>query len=50
VPPSFRTAEFSSTGFGYETREVDAFGSAVRDTFLGVKSMIILEPPEMQRE
>jgi DivIVA domain-containing protein len=27
---------FSSTGLGYERREVDAFRSAVRDTFLGV--------------
>jgi DivIVA domain-containing protein len=43
---------FSSTGwgFGYERREVDAFRSAVRDTFLGVKPMIILGPPEMERE
>ena len=41
---------FSSTRKGYETREVDAFRSAVRDTFLGVKPMIILGPPEMQRE
>ena len=33
---------FSSTGlkFGYDKREVDAFRSAVRDTFLGVS-----EPP-----
>ena len=41
---------FSSTYEGYETQEVDAFRSAVRDTFLGVKPMIILGPPEMQRE
>ena len=41
---------FSSTGLGYETQEVDALRSAVRDTFLGVKPMIILGPPEMQRE
>jgi DivIVA domain-containing protein len=27
---------FSSTGLGYKRREVDAFRSAVRDTFLGV--------------
>jgi hypothetical protein len=27
---------FSFTGLGYERREVDAFRSAVRDTFLGV--------------
>jgi DivIVA domain-containing protein len=31
---------FSFTGLGYERREVDAFRSAVRDTFLGVS-----EPP-----
>jgi hypothetical protein len=41
---------FSSTGLGYEMHEVDALRSAVRDTFLGVKPMIILGPPEMQRE
>jgi DivIVA domain-containing protein len=41
---------FSSTYEGYETREVDAFRSAVRDTFLGIKPMIILGSPEMQRE
>jgi hypothetical protein len=29
---------------------VDASRSAVRDTFLGVKPMNILGPPEMQRE
>jgi DivIVA domain-containing protein len=28
---------FSFTGLGYERREVDAFRSAVRDTFLGVR-------------
>jgi DivIVA domain-containing protein len=41
---------FSSTGLGYEMHEVDALRSAVRDTFLGVKPMIILGPPEVQRE
>jgi DivIVA domain-containing protein len=43
---------FSSTGWrvGYDMQEVDAFRSAVRDTFRVVKSMIILEPLEMQRE
>ena len=41
---------FSSTGLGYEMHEVDALRSAVRDTFLGVTPMIILGPPEMQRE
>jgi DivIVA domain-containing protein len=32
---------FSSTGLGYETREVDAFRSAVRDTFLGVRQPLL---------
>jgi hypothetical protein len=33
-----RVDDFSSTGrgFGFDMREVDAFRSAVRDTFLGV--------------
>jgi hypothetical protein len=30
--------DISFTGLGYERREVDAFRSAVRDTFLGVRN------------
>jgi DivIVA domain-containing protein len=38
---------FSSTGrrFGYDTREVDAFRSAVRDTFLGGAVFWVSTPP-----
>ena len=31
------TFEYTGLRFGYDTREVDAFCSAVRDTFLGVR-------------
>ena len=38
---------FSSTGlrFGYDRREVDAFRSAVRDTFLGGAVFWVSKPP-----